>query len=267
MKKIYTILIMYVFLSLITTDVKAQLVKGEAFLGLNLSQIDGDKAYGYKRLGLHAGFGGLVPVYQKGDFSIDFSLEVAFNQKGSHQGRLYNDTVNGEVITGEYDIYLNYLEVPVLFYFSDRQIYSLGIGASYGRLIGLKEYEHGKKTNVDLLYQGADKYNLNDFCIIADAKVRLYERLKLGVRYQYSMAKIRTRDFYLINGEFDCTRKQYNNTITARLIYVFNEDRSEYIYDEYEFHGDNPRVHQKAIDKQLKKLRKQKAKAEKKAAK
>ena len=59
MKKIYTILIMYVFLSLITTDVKAQLVKGEAFLGLNLSQIDGDKAYGYKRLGLHAGFGGL----------------------------------------------------------------------------------------------------------------------------------------------------------------------------------------------------------------
>ena len=81
------------------------------------------------------------------------------------------------------------------------------------------------------------------------------------------MAKIRTRDFYLVNGEFDCTRNQYNNTITARLIYVFNEDRSNYIYDEYEFHGDNPRVHQKAIDKQLKKLRKQKAKAEKKAAK
>ncbi len=267
MKKIYTILITCIFLSLVSTDVKAQLVKGEAFLGLNLSQVDGDKAYGYKRLGLHAGFGGLVPIYKKNNFSIDFSLEVAFNQKGSHQGRLYNDTVQGEVITGEYDIYLNYLEVPVLFYFSDREIYSLGIGASYGRMVGLKEYEHGKLTDVNLNYTGADKYNLNDFCIIAEAKVRLYERLKLGVRYQYSMAKIRTRDFYLVNGEFDCTRNQYNNTITARLIYVFNEDRSEYIYDEYEFHGDNPRVHQKAIDKQLKKLRKQKAKAEKKAAK
>jgi len=58
-----------------------------------------------------------------------------------------------------------------------------------------------------------------------------------------------------------------NYTITARLIYVFNEDRSQYIYDEYEFHGDNPRIHQKAIDRQLKKLKKQQAKAEKKAAK
>ena len=256
---------MYVFLSLITTDVKAQLVKGEAFLGLNMSQIDGDKAYGYKRLGLHAGLGGLVPVYQKGNFDIDFSMEIVFNQRGSHQRQQFKEDENG--ITGEYDVYMNYLEVPILFYFSDRQIYSLGIGASYGRMIGLKEYEHGKKTNVDLLYKGADKYNLNDFCIIAEAKVRLYERLKLAVRYQYSMAKIRTRDFYLVNGDFDCTREQYNNTITARFIYVFNEDRSEYIYDEYEFHGDNPRVHQKAIDKQLKKLRKQKAKAEKKAGK
>lgn len=267
MKKIYTILVIGVMLSLFATKTNAQIVKGEVFLGMNLSQIDGDKAYGYKRLGLHAGFGGMVPIYKKGNFNIDFSMEVTFNQKGSHQGKIYNDTINGSVITGEYDIYMNYLEVPVLFYFSDKGIYSLGIGASYGRMVGLKEYEHGKLTNINLNYTGSDKYNLNDFCVIADAKIRLYERLKLGIRFQYSMAKIRTRDFYLVNGQYDTTRDQYNNTITARLIYVFNEDRSNYIYDEYEFHGDNPRVHQKAIDKQLKKLRKQQAKAEKKAAK
>ena len=84
------------------------------------------------------------------------------------------------------------------------------------------------------------------------------------------MLPIRTRDFDLVNGEPNMEWqdvKQYNNNITVRLIYVFNEDRSEYIYDEYEFHGDNPRVHQKAIDKQLKKLRKKQAKAEKKTAK
>jgi hypothetical protein len=81
------------------------------------------------------------------------------------------------------------------------------------------------------------------------------------------MAKIRTRDFYLINGDYDCRRDQYNNVITARLIYVFNEDRSQYIYDEYQFTGDNPKIHQKAIDKKLKKLRKQRLKAEEKAAK
>ena len=268
MKKIYTILIICAFLSLLPTESKAQLVKGEAFLGLNLSQIDGDKAYGYKRFGMHAGLGAIVPVFQKNNFSIDMALEVAFNQRGSHQRQQYKEDENG--ITGEYDVYMNYLEVPLLFYFSDKQIASLGIGASYGRLVGLKEYEHGNLTEVDLDYTGPDKYNLNDFCFLGDIKVRLHERLKLGVRYQYSMAAIRTRSFDLVNGQPDPEWqdvKQYNNVITARLIYIFNEDRSQYIYDEYQFNGDNPKIHQKAIDKKLQKLRKQEEKKEKKSNK
>lgn len=264
MKRFYTILIICAIISF-CKNTEAQIVKGEAFLGLNLSQIDGDKAYGYNRLGLHGGLGAIVPVYQKGNFSIDAALEVAFNQRGSHQRQQYKD--NGDGITGEYDIYMNYLEVPLLFYFSDKQIASLGIGASYGRLVGLKEYEHGKETNVNLSYTGKDKYNLNDFCILADAKVRLYQRLKLGVRFQYSMVKIRTRDFYLVNGDYDCQRDQFNNNITVRLIYVFNEDRSQYTYDDYEFKGDNPRIHQKSIDKKLKKLRKQEERTARKASK
>lgn len=262
MKKIYTLLILTLLLLVSATDADAQIVKGEGFLGFNLSQVDGDEAYGYKRLGLHAGLGALVPVYQKNNFNIDFSLEVAFNQKGAHQRQIYSGVNDG--ITGEYDLYLNYFEVPVLIYFTDKQITSFGIGASYGRLVGLKEYEHGNLTDVNLSYTGVDKYDLNDFCILADVKFRIYERLKLGVRFQYSMDKIRTRPFYLVNGEPDCPRDQYNNTLTARLIYVFNEDRSQYLYDEYEFHGDNPRIHQKAIDKKLKKLRKQQEREERK---
>ena len=121
----------------------------------------------------------------------------------------------------------------------------------------MKEYEHGNLTDVNLSYTGEDKFSLNDFCFLADAKVRLHERLKFGIRFQYSLQSIRTRQFYLVNGELGDLRDQYNNSITARLIYVFNEDRSNYIYDEYEFHGDNPKIHQKTIDKKLKKLRKQ----------
>lgn len=265
MKRIYTLFALCIIMSIFTTESRAQIVQGECFLGLNLSQIDGDKAYGYKRLGFHGGVGAIVPIYQKKDFSIDAALEVAFNQRGSHQRQQYLEDENGN--TGEYDIYMNYLEVPLVFYFSDKRIYSLGIGASYGRLVGLKEYEHGRPTDVNLTYNGEDKYNLNDFCVVADAKIRLYERLKLGVRFQYSMAKIRTRDFYKINGEFDCTRDQFNNVVTARLIYVFNEDKSQYVYDEYQFKGDNPRIHQKSIDRKLKKLRKKEAREERRANK
>ena len=268
MKKIFTILILCAFFSLFTTSAKAQIVKGESFLGFNLSQIDGDKAYGYKRIGIHGGLGVLVPVYSKGNFNIDASLEVVFNQRGSHQNPIYRDTLNGKPITGAYDVYLNYLEVPVMVYFTDKQITSLGIGASYGRLVGLKEFEHGEETKVNLSYKGSDKFNLDDFCILVDLKFRIYERLKLGIRYQYSLGAIRTRDFDLVNGEPDLEWqdvKQYNNVITARLIYVFNEDRSQYIYDKYVFTGDNPRIHQKTIDRKLKKLKKQKEKAARKA--
>lgn len=262
MRKIIRIITICVIMSLITTDIKAQIIKGEAFMGLNLSQVDGDQVYGYKRLGFHGGMGAIVPIYMKDNFNFDIALEVVFNQKGAHQRAQYKDNGNG--ITGAYDLYMNYLEVPLMIYFTDKQLASIGIGASYGRLVGLKEYEHGNQTEVNLNYQGEDKYDVNDFCIVADAKIRLYERLKLGVRFQYSMKKIRTRDFYLVNGEFDCTRDQFNNTITTRLIYVFNEDRSQYIYDEYQFQGDNPRIHQKSIDKKLKKLKKKQARAEKK---
>lgn len=265
MKRYYTILIVCVLLTILSTDVKAQIVKGEAFAGFNLSQIDGDMAYGYHRLGLHAGLGGLIPVYQKNDFSIDFSMEIALNQRGSHQRQQFKEDENG--ITGEYDSYLTYLEVPLLFYFSDKGMYSLGLGASYGRMVRLKEYEHGKLTDVNLNYKGEDRYMKEDICILAEAKIRLHERFKFAIRYQYSMLPIRTRDFDLVNGEPNPEWqdvKQYNNCITARLIYVFNEDRSQYIYDNYEFKGDNPKIHQKAIDKELKKLRKKQAKEEKK---
>ena len=262
---------MCAIMMMFATEAKSQIVKGEGFLGFNLSQIDGDKAFGYKHIGVHAGIGAIVPVYQKKNFNIDIALELALNQRGSHQGQIYNDSIDANnIITGEYDAHLTYLEVPLMVYFSDKQITSFGIGASYGRLIGLREYEHGKETNVNLTYTGDDKFSLDDWCILADLKFRIHERLKLGFRYQYSLAPIRTRDYDLINGQPDMAWqdvKQYNNVLTARLIYVFNEDRSKYIYDEYQFTGNNPKIHQKTIDKKLKKLRKQREREERKAEK
>ena len=41
MKKIFTILIMCAFVLLFKTEAQAQIVKGEGFIGFNLSQVDG----------------------------------------------------------------------------------------------------------------------------------------------------------------------------------------------------------------------------------
>ena len=92
MKKNFLIGLFVVFATL-TNGVKAQTFLGEAFVGYNLSQVTGDH-YGvmeYHRSGIQAGVGVIHPVWKKDKFSIDVSLEVLFNQKGSYQGRKYHD--------------------------------------------------------------------------------------------------------------------------------------------------------------------------------
>lgn len=56
-----------------------QIIKGEVFLGGNLSQVDGDQCYGYKKAGFSGGAGALIPITN----FMDIGLEVLFNQKGA----------------------------------------------------------------------------------------------------------------------------------------------------------------------------------------
>ena len=208
MKKILTIFVLGAILSFLSIESKAQIVKGEAFMGLNLSQVDGDQAYGYRRLGFHGGLGAIVPIYKKNNFNFDIALEVVFDQKGSHQRAQYVDNNNNtyfttglgydgyfvsdekDPVTGAYDLYMNYLEVPLIFYFSDKQLASIGIGFSYGRLIGLKEYEHGKLTNVNLSYTGKDKYNLNlAECVFLDDRQENIEGAKAAGMHPVGLGK------------------------------------------------------------------------------
>ena len=72
-------------------------------------------------------------------------------------------------------------------------------------------------------------YRANDFNICADLRVRLWEGLHAELRYQYSLRPLRTRMFYSDPAltQPNQIRQQYNNTITLRLVYIFNERRSK----------------------------------------
>jgi hypothetical protein len=105
--------------------------------------------------------------------------------------------------------------------YNDKDVITAGAGFSYGRLISVSEYEHGKKVETTSLTTGP--YNRNDFSILADVRFRVYKQLKINLRYSYSLASIRTRDFYDTKGNYLTTRDQYNNVFTLRLVYMFNE--------------------------------------------
>ena len=277
MKRLRILALLLAFSLAAPTLLHAQIVKGEVFFGGNGTQVDGDECYAFRRFGVHAGAGALVPITNW----MDIGLEVLFNQKGAYKGDSINQHLG--LYTGTYDLRLNYAEVPVMVYLTDKDRFSVGLGVSYGRLVGLKESVNGIPTaiaigdgnlhwrednpdfpdisrvkNIDELcsyiYQAgysqtedietqvpavienSISYRPHDFNICADLRVRIWEGIHAELRYQYSLVPIRTRLFYKDQAEthlkIDDRRvqplqHQYNETLTLRVVYMFNERRAK----------------------------------------
>lgn len=259
--RLFIVAIILTIISL-TSEVKAQLIKGEVFGGFSMSQVDGDDCYGYKRIKGQAGVGALIPVTNW----MDIGLEVQYNPKGAYKG----DSISySSYLTGTYDLKLNYVEIPLMVYMTDKNRYTIGIGASFGRIVGFSEKINGVETETyvgdgklrwiegyngpkdvdlgsiktiddlaqaglydeegNLLVRNSNTYKKNDFSVCADFRIRLWEGLHAQVRYQYSMVPIRTR---LLYANYDETvpskvRLQYNNQISVRLTYILGEDRTK----------------------------------------
>ena len=270
MKRSRIITLLLAFLIAAPTLLHAQIIKGEVFAGANACQVDGDECFGYKRFGVHAGAGALVPLTKW----MDIGLEVLFNQKGAYKrdSITYNSSY-----PHAYRLNLNYVEVPLMLYFTDKNFISVGVGVSYGRLVGLKELDDGQPSTYDggvtigtgdgcihwrnddpnlpdiskiydieelnrIVYENcpgityvseavtnSSTYRANDFNICADLRFRIWEGLHIEARYQYSLRPLRYRMYYSDPNLImpNQIRKQYNNAITLRLVYIFNEQRSK----------------------------------------
>ncbi|MDR2084239.1 MAG: PorT family protein [Bacteroidales bacterium] len=263
----HTLLIITFILFCFTSD--AQIIKAYVAGGCNLSQIDGDQAYGYKKFGANVGIGvnfNILPF-------MSASIEANFNQKGAKQkATIYNIETDR---TGAYKININYAEIPILLYFTDKdQLFKFGVGFSYARMVNNAREECYRTDHSNyIIYNKTDamisyadfvpvneslknfeyyevvkewnekngKLNSNDFSVIASIEARIWQRLKFEVRFAYSLKHLRTSDYYrqYVNeipdgvetyqdGEFLAfKRKEYNNTLSFRLIYVFNERQAE----------------------------------------
>ena len=145
---------------------KAQIIKGEVFAGGSLSQVEGDECYRYRKPGAHVGAGALIPVTDW----MDIGIEVLFDQKGAYK----KDSVNWHLgyYPHGYNLQLNYAEVPVMIYLTDKAKYSFGLGFSYGRLVGLNEKVDGVSTNIGIgdgkLHWKVEQENLPDISGVSD---------------------------------------------------------------------------------------------------
>jgi hypothetical protein len=189
-----------------------QRIMGAVIVGLNATQVDGDEVYGYKNFGLNAGLSAIVPFNNKWSVSV----ENIYSEKGAHQRVKYLDSLDGS-----YDLKLNYLEVPVLLHFTDKDIVTFGAGMSWGRLVKVWEQRNGYEMPATTLESGI--YRSSDLNFLLDVRFRVFERLRFNARYAYSIRPIATREIIDSKTGRPNIRDQYNGLFSFRLIYVFNE--------------------------------------------
>lgn len=169
---------------------KAQLYKGEVIAGIGLSQVDGDECYGFERIRGQFGAGVLLSVFDwrykyfgsdsdetQGSRAnwLDIGLEIIYNPKGA----LRADTLkyNSGHFYGLYNLKLNYVEIPLMLYLTDKNRYTFGIGFSFGRLVGISEKINNIETGTTVGngrlrwrdgYSGVDGYDVTSFKTLED---------------------------------------------------------------------------------------------------
>ncbi len=212
-RKSLLLVIMLMVLGAGTTN--AQQFRGGFTMGMNVTKVIGDHIFGFRKYGFHGGAVGTIPLRN----NFLFTLETLYSEKGSFQRR-------PTLYYRQYRLELDYVEVPMMIQYNDRDILTIGAGFAYGRLVNVREWDRGVRTATTLLGENA-LYDRSDYQGLVDVKFRLVNRLSMNVRYQFSLRKIRVAHFKDDFGQREWDRKQYNNSLTFRIAYMFNEPLPE----------------------------------------
>ena len=216
-KRLILFPLLLVFALFLSNVAFSQRILGAVSLGMNVTQVDGDDLYGFHKVGLNVGPMIAVPFGKKKNWSV--SMELLYSQKGSHHSGGSDSTTSYT-----YRLSQDYAEIPVLVHISDKKIISGGFGFSYGQLINYKETHN---AFFDSLYHYQTPLSNNDISVIGDLQIRIFSKLWANIRYQYSMKSNRTvivdnPKAYPRNPE---TRNQFNNVISVRVTWVFNQEK------------------------------------------
>ncbi|WP_052596865.1 outer membrane beta-barrel protein [Aureispira sp. CCB-QB1] len=150
--------------------------------GVNFSQIDGDEDAAYSKVGFNGGARGGVRFGDR----MELCTEILFSQKGSY-------------VKGIDKMYhLDYIEVPVLFYYKDWEALAknnrkfmrimVGGGFSYSRLVNATIRQYGNKLEEG--QPGYANFLANDLMFMLDANIFFTRNLGLNVRWSRSILTI-----------------------------------------------------------------------------
>lgn len=181
---IITLLLLFTVLHTLSAqnDDEEGLFTASIIAGINFSQIDGDEDAGYSKVGFNGGARGGIRFGDR----MELCTEILFSQKGSYI-RAINKTYH-----------LNYMEVPVLFYYKDWEAVDknnrkymrvmVGGGFSYSRLLNATIKQYGAR--LDEGQPGYINFLSNDLMFMLDANVFFTRNLGLNLRWSRSLISI-----------------------------------------------------------------------------
>lgn len=220
--RIFRVLTLVTIMFFFSLGANAQIFKGMVMAGANLSQMNGDQTYGYNKVGLNAGVGVMAPLNKNRTFLM--SMELLYNNLGAKE----------KLDPFKYNTSLQYVSIPVMVHYEDRfGGLTFGVGLQYSRLFQFNEDWGLPVPAIQYMdrpiMSTVTDFKKDDYSFVLDFRFRVWERLKLNFRYQYSIVPIRENVHY--NNSFDPShmdyetwkRDFYHNSLTIRVIYVINE--------------------------------------------
>lgn len=209
MKKLSIILITSVLFVLSLSKAMAQPFNAGLIAGATFSQIDGDRYYGYNKVGLTAG--GYVSLPFSNHFAAQ--MELKYTQMGAHS------SVKEVVEYGypEYDLRLHYAEIPLMLRY-DFGYFNIG-----GKSLDFLILEAGISLDFLLKYRGEMDYStelwkLNFFSATGNFGIHfnITDHFGVGARMMYSILPMQTNP--TPQYWFD---HSYNKVIQATVTYNF----------------------------------------------
>ena len=201
---------LFIFCGFLISNLQAQNFGGGIVLGLSTSQVGGDDLGGFNKAGLLAG------VFANKSISplLSFQMEMTYIQKGSNNPKM-NDYEHKNV--GRPDIFLSYIEVPLLLQYKQSEFLKIEGGIQFANLInGYYNDSYGEIT-----YSGTTPFIKNDIGLLLGMDYKFSGNLSLNTRISNSILPIGEED-YNHPTTYNSTRKgKYNSVLSFAIHYNF----------------------------------------------
>jgi hypothetical protein len=200
-KKIIYILLFTVLFPVISFS---QYFDGGAVAGLSASQVDGDRYWGFNKLGLLGG----AYIKRMFTYTIEGQMELRYIMKGAYEAENIDNALY-------YKLVLHYVDIPLTVHYIYRKNFLFELGVAPEFIVYNREEDEYGKTPED-----APPFHRLTMSAIGGIGYIFWDKITLDIRYNYSVVPIRKHpsgQTYLLN------RGQYNNVLTFAVYYQISK--------------------------------------------